>query len=253
MNESGWVNESGWMNEWMIVSVCEWVSEWVSQWVSEWVSEWTSMQVSNEQIKALWYSYTLAPPLTGVTSPAHCLHHVVSQTTPPTHCGITMGVYRGVITPLLCTTFYEWGSHICTWNILYVGSLSKTTGLWFSIVIEFDFWIPFVSNLRFETRIHQLHKNVDSMSSFEMFSIACSDFEVTFLIHLGWIVDCAMSVYVKFNIFQKGITNEYERYHFKQTFCNLQLHVNATPTLKIQSKYQCKLQYFTMKCAISSQ
>ncbi len=38
-----------------------------------------------------------------------------------------------------------------------------------------------------------------------------------------------------------------------QIFFNLQMHVNVTPTLKIQSKYQCKMLYFTIKYELLSQ
>ncbi len=42
-----------------------------------------------------------------------------------------------------------------------------------------------------------------------MFSNLCSDFKVTFLIYLGWIVNSAMPVHLKFNILQNGTTNIY--------------------------------------------
>ncbi len=78
-----------------------------------------------------------------------------------------------------------------------------------------------------------------------MFSILCSNFKVTFLIYLGRIGNSAMSVYAKYNTcIPNGTANK----HFKPNFA-LQMPVNATSTLKIQSKYQCKLQYFTIKYA----
>ncbi len=74
------------------------------------------------------------------------------------------------------------------------------------------------SSIRIETRIHQLNENVDWTSGFEMCSILCGDFKVTFLIYVGQIVISAISVYVKFNIFQNGTTNKYERSHFKPNY-----------------------------------
>ncbi len=107
-----------------------------------------------------------------------------------------------------------------------------------------------------DTRIHQLNENVDSTSGLEYFqfytvtlSYICQSY---FIIYLGWIVNSAMSVYVTFYIFQNGTTNKYERCHFKPNFATYKCISMPPPHFKVQSKYQCKLQYFTIKYAMSS-
>ncbi len=97
-------------------------------------------------------------------------------------------------------------------------------------------------------RIHQLNENVDSVSmvsGFEMFSSLCSDFKVTFLIYfnLGWFVNSAMSVYLKFKIRQNGTTNVYERSHFRPNFATYKC-MSMPP---IHLKYN---QNINVKCSI---
>ncbi len=177
----------------------------------------------------------------------------------PTHCDITVGVYCDVIAPLPCTIFHEWGSDTCTWKTtfctlqiwakLQVGDIQQWWNLFLKYILyklTFSILLINASNIRFEARIHQLNENMDSISGFEMFSSLCSDFKVTFLIYLGWIVNSTMSVYLKYNS-SKWYPKYIWKIQFQAKFCNLQMHVNATSTLKIQSKYQCKMQYFTIK------
>ncbi len=144
---------------------------------------------------------------------------------------------------LLCTTFREWGSHVCTWKITFC-----TLQIWLLIFnsdkicflnpffVTFSILLISASNM-FETRIHQLNENVDSTSGFEMFSSLWNEFKVTFLIYLGWIVNYAILVYLKFNIFQNCTTHLYERFHFRPNFATykctsmLPLHLNYNQTI----------------------
>ncbi len=132
----------------------------------------------------------------------------------PTHCDITIGVYWDIIAPLLCTTFYEFTSALgkehfthckCEQNyrILIFDSNIIYFLKAFYIKQTFSFLQNSALNIRFETRIHQRNENVHSTSCFKIISNLCSDFEVTFLIYLGWIVKSAMLLYVIFNILQK--------------------------------------------------
>ncbi len=88
--------------------------------------------------------------------------------------------------------------------------------------------------IRFETRIHQLNKTVDLTSGFDMFSILCSDFKVTFLIYMG-ILLCEFNM-KNLIFFKNGTINKYERFHFKPNFATYKatVHVNSIPTLEIQ-------------------
>ncbi len=76
-----------------------------------------------------------------------------------------------------------------------------------------------------------------------MFSSLCSDFKVTFFIYLGWILNSAMLVYLKFNILQNGTTNIYERSHFRPN-CATYKCMSMPPT---QLKYN---QNINVKCSI---
>ncbi len=149
----------------------------------------------------------------------------------PTHCDITMGVYCNVIVPLLCTTFHEWCSDICTWKTtfftlqiwakLQVGDIQQLYNFFFEYFLcklTFSFLQISAAKISSETRHHQLNENVDSISGFEMFSCLCIYFKVTFLIYLEWTVNSAMSVYLKFYIFQNGTKNIYETSHFRPNF-----------------------------------
>ncbi len=171
-----------------------------------------------------------------------------------------MGVYCDVIRPFSFITFHEWGSHICTckttfctlqiWTKPQVGDFQQWYNLFLEYVLcklTFSLIQINTSNIKFEIRIHQLNEKVNSTHGFNMFSILCSDFEVTFLRYWGWTVNSAVPVYIKFNILQNGITNKNERSHFKPNFATYKYMSIPYHTYK----YQCKMQYFTTKYAIS--
>ncbi len=115
---------------------------------------------------------------------------------PPTHCDITVGVYCDSIAPLLGTTFQVTSAlgkqHFVHWKfeqnyrlmIFYsdrISFLNTFCANWHLSILLIT-----ASNMRFETRIHQLNEN-DSTSGLEMFSSWCSDFKVTFLLYFEWI------------------------------------------------------------------
>ncbi len=132
-----------------------------------------------------------------------------------------MGVYCDVIRPLSFITFHEWNSHICTCKTIFC-----TLQIWtkpqvcdfhqwhylfleyFLCKLTFSFIQLITLNIKLEVRIHQLNEKVNSTSGFDLFSILWSDFKVNFFRYWGWTVNSAVSVYVKFNILQNGITNK---------------------------------------------
>ncbi len=138
-----------------------------------------------------------------------------------------MGVYCDINRLLFFITFHEWGCHICTckktfcmlqiWTKPQVGDFQQWHNL-FLYKLTFSFIQINTSNIKFEIRIHQLNEKVNSTSGFGMFSILCSDFKVNFLRYWGWTVNSVVSVYVKFNILQNGITDKNERTHLKPNF-----------------------------------
>ncbi len=140
------------------------------------------------------------------------------------------------------------------WAKLQVGDIQQWKNLfleYYLCKLTFSILLINASNIRYEARIHQLNENVDSISGFEMLSSLCSDFKVTFLIYLGWIVISAISVYLKFNILQNGSTNIYERSHFRPNFATykcMSMPSHTLNTIKISM-----LKYFTIKYALSSQ
>ncbi len=203
--------------------------------------------------KALWYSCILAPSCNGATSlPIICIlwlylwHH--NGCLHWCHCGIVMHHISWVGKSHL---------HLEN-NMLYINYrlvIFKTTGWWYLTVIEFVFWILLcllifsillisASNIRFEARIHQLNENVDSISGFEMFPSLCCDFKVTFLLYLGWIVNSAISVYLKFYIFQNGTTNIYERSHFRPNFATYKCMSMPPSHLKYNHNINAKCSIF---------
>ncbi len=96
------------------------------------------------------------------------------------------------------------------------------------------------SCLSVERVIFCIRESVDSTRGFEMFSSLCSDFKVTFLIHLGWMVNSAMSVYLKFNVFQNGTSYLYEESHFIPNFATHKRMSMSPPYLKYNQDINAK-------------
>ncbi len=216
-------------------------------------------------VKTLWYCCTLVPPCVAATSPTHCCQMWLTQTMPPTHCDITMNVYCDVIRPLSGNTFQEWDSHICTckttfcrlqiWTKLWVGDFQRWHNLfleYFLYKLMFSFIQINTVNIKFVIRIYKLNEKVDSTSDFGMFSILCIDFKVNFLRCLEWILNSAMSIYLKFNIVQNGTTNKYERSHFKPNFATYKC-MSITPHIYNAVKISMQTAVFYSKiCNVTS-
>ncbi len=104
----------------------------------------------------------------------------------------------------------------------------------------------------FEIRIYQLNEKVDSTSGFDMFQSYALTFKVNVLRYFTQMINFAMSIYVKFNILQNGTTINMKDLISSQTLQPTNA-CQSHPTLTMLSKYQCRLQYFTTKYAMSSQ
>ncbi len=122
---------------------------------------------------------------------------------------------------------------------------------WFLCKLTFSFLQINPSNIRFEMRIHQLNDNVDSTSDIYMFSILCSDIKVTFIIYLGWILNSAMSVYVKLIFFKIA-----PQINMKDPISSK--HLTTYKFISIQPPHlnynkNINEKYFTTKYAMSSQ
>ncbi len=205
------------------------------------------------------YSCTLVPPCAAATSPTHCCEMWL-----PRQCHLPIVTSQRVFT--VSSLDHCLSSHFMNWAV--TSALAKKQFVhckfeqnhrlvifqqWHNLFLEyflckltFSFIQISTSNIKFEIRIHQLNEKVNSTSGFDIFSILCSDFKVNFLRYWGWTVNSAVSVYVKFNILQNGITDKNERSHFKPNFTTYKC-MSIPPHI-----YKC-CQNINAKCSILQQ
>ncbi len=103
-------------------------------------------QIVFHQIKALCYSCTLAPPCTWAIS--LLIVYIIMWMLRQCKLPIVTSQWLFIVTSLHhCYAPHfmngQWHLHLEN-NILYVAHLSKTTGWWYSTLIEFVSWIIFV-------------------------------------------------------------------------------------------------------------